>query len=124
MDDWLTGWGWLNQNAWIASALLVVAFTGGAASMAWHIRATHAHRSNYLAVVGMLILAASFVLVGVSVGEHPIVESRVLIPTGRLLWFTAALVFNASLIAYWSRRIRWKRSAERRETTILSNGHG
>lgn len=113
MAEWLGGWGWLNANAWVASALLVVAFTGGAASMAWHIRTTHAHRSNYLAVVGMLILAASFVLVGVSVGERPIIESRVLIPTARVLWFTAALIFNGYLIAYWSRRIHWKRSAER-----------
>lgn len=108
MAELFGGWPWLNQHAWVASALLVVALVGGAATMGWHLRRTHGHRSNYASIGGLLVLAASFVLTGVSVGENPIVESRALIPLIRLLWLAAALIFNGYLVAYWWRRIVWK----------------
>ncbi len=108
-DGVLSGWSWLNQNAWIASALMVVALTGAAGTMAWHIYESRSARYNYLVIVGLMVLAASFVLTGISVGENPILTGRQLIPTIRLLWLLSALIFNGYLCAYWARRLKWKR---------------
>lgn len=108
----LPGWHWLNQNAWIASALLVVALFGAAGTMAWHIYESRSARYNYLVIVGLMVLAASFVLTGISVGENPILTGRQLIPTIRLLWLTSALTFNFYLCAYWVRRLQWKKRQE------------
>jgi hypothetical protein len=103
----MLGWDWLNHNAWIASLLLVVAFGGAAVTMWWHIKETRSARYNYLVVAGLLIMAASFVLAGVSVGEQPIIESRVLIPIIRLLWLAAGVAINAFMVGYWLRRVQW-----------------
>lgn len=108
--DSFEGLPWLNHNAWIASALIVVALTGAAVTMAWHIMETHSARYNYIAVLGLLLFAASFVLVGVSVGERPIVPTRTLIPVIRILWLAAALILNAFLGIYWSKRIHLRKS--------------
>lgn len=105
VGEWWQGWPWLNENAWVASALMAIALAGGAATMGWHVWRTRGRRSNYLAIVGLLVLAAAFVLTGVSVGERPIVEGRVLIPTIRLLWLAAAVIFNGYLVGYWWRRV-------------------
>lgn len=109
MADWIVGWPWLNQHAWIASALLVVAFCGAAATMWWHIHESHSRRYNYVGVVGLLLMACSFVLVGVSVGTSPIIPNNRLIPIIRILWIAVALIFNFYLLVYWSYRLRWKR---------------
>lgn len=108
-SDVLSGWQWLNQNAWIASALMVVALVGAAGTMAWHIHESHSAKYNYLVIVGLLTMATSFVLTGISVGEKPILTGRMLIPTIRILWFLSALTFNGYLCAYWARRLQWKR---------------
>lgn len=105
----LAGWDWLNQNAWIASALMVVALTGAAGTMAWHIHESHSARYNYLVIVGLVLMAVSFVLTGISVGDKPILPGRQLIPTVRILWLSSALIFNGYLCAYWARRLQWKR---------------
>ena len=110
--DVFTGWEWLNQNAWIASALLVVALTGAGVTMGWHIYESRSARYSYLVIVGLLTMAASFVLTGISVGEKPILPGRQLIPTIRLLWLTSALIFNFYLCAYWARRLQWKKRQE------------
>lgn len=109
MADLLGGWDWLNQNAWVASALLVVALTGAAGTMALHIHFAHSRPYNYLVVAGLLLMAFSFSLVGISVGERPIVTGHQLIPTIRILWLCSALIFNGHLCAYWARRLHWKR---------------
>ncbi len=106
MDNF-EGLPWLNQNAWIASALIVIALTGSAGTVAWHICESHSERYNYIAVVGLLVFAVSFVLVGMSVGDRPIVPTRALIPAIRILWLAAALILNAYLCIYWGKRIRF-----------------
>ncbi len=110
--DVLSGWNWLNQNAWVSSALLVVALTGAGVTMAWHIYESHIAAYNYLVIVGLLTMAASFVLTGISVGERPILPDRRLIPMIRILWLLAALIFNFYLCAYWARRLQWKKRQE------------
>ncbi len=107
--DSFEGLQWLNQNAWVASALIVVAFCGAALTMTWHIRKTRSERYNYIAVAGLLVFAASFVLVGVSVGERPIVPTRALIPAIRIMWLTAAILLDVFLAIYWGMRLRLKR---------------
>lgn len=102
------GFPWLNEHAWVASALLVVSLLGGAVSMWWHIHESRSKPYNYLAVFGLVLMAVSFVLVGISVGEKPIWEGRRLIPVIRVLWLVSALIFNGYLCAYWARRLRWK----------------
>lgn len=77
--------------------------------MAWHIYESRSARYNYLVIVGLMVLAASFVLTGISVGEKPIWPGGKLIPMIRVLWFTSALIFNGYLCAYWARRLKWKR---------------
>ena len=109
MDELFGGWHWLNQNAWIASAMLVVALMGGAVTMWWHIKKSRSKPYNYLAVLGLVLMSVSFVLVGISVGENPIWPGRQLIPTIRILWLLSALIFNGYLCAYWARRLHWKR---------------
>lgn len=91
--------------------MLVVALMGGAVSMWWHIHESRSKPYNYLAVVGLVLMAVSFVLVGISVGENPIWPGGKLIPMIRVLWFASALIFNGYLCAYWGRRLRWKRPA-------------
>ena len=113
MTEFLDGWHWLNQNAWIASAMLVVALLGGAVSMWWHIKESRSKPYNYLAVFGLVLMAVSFVLVGISVGENPIWPGGKLIPIIRVLWFASALIFNGYLCAYWARRLKWKRQPSR-----------
>lgn len=105
----MNGWPWLNQNAWIASALLVIAFGGAALTMAWHIAETRSSRSGYLVVVGLLVMAVSFVLAGVSVGEQPIIEDRTLIPLIRILWLLAAVMLNSFMAIYWAQRVNLNR---------------
>lgn len=114
------GWEWLNQNAWVGSALLVIAFLGGALTMAWHIMETRSRRASYLVVAALLLLALSFVGVGVSVGDRPILTSRVLIPYIRILWFVAAVLLNAFIVVFWAARVRWSVEKER-EWHELSN---
>lgn len=113
IDGALSGWQWLNQNAWVASALMVVALVGAAGTMAWHIHESRSVRYNYLVIAGLLVLAASFVLTGISVGERPIWPNRQLIPMIRILWLSSALIFNGYLCAYWARRLKWKRQPSR-----------
>jgi len=103
------GWQWLNENAWIASALLVIAFGGAACTMWWHIIETRSRRSSYLVVVALALLALSFVLVGVTVGERPILPGGVLVPMIRLMWLAVALMLNAFMVVYWSSRIVWRK---------------
>ena len=103
----LFSWGWLNQNAWCASALLAVGFAGAAVTMWWHMKETHGGRHNYLVVAGLAVLAGSFVLVGVSVGDQPILDSHTLIPAIRVMWFIAAVLLNSYLVVYWAQRVKW-----------------
>lgn len=112
--DTFPGWAFLNENAWIASALLVLAFFGAAVTLAWHINETNSHFYNLLAVAVLLVMAVSFLLTGVSVGESPLIPGRRLIPSIRLLWLLAGLLFNTYLIIYWSKRLVWKRDNSRR----------
>lgn len=113
VDELFSGWNWLNQNAWIASALLVVALTGASATMAWHIHESRSARYNYLVIAGLVLMAVSFVLTGISVGERPIWPGRQLIPMIRILWLSSALIFNGYLCACWARRLKWKRQPSR-----------
>lgn len=106
------GWPWLNQNAWVASALMVVAFAGAAATMAWHIVEIRSTRYTYLVVAGLLLFALSFVLVGVSVGEKPILPTRNLIPMIRILWLVSAILLNTFLLVYWATRIKIRKHGE------------
>lgn len=99
---------YLNANAWVASALLSVAFLGASLSMMWHMFETHSKPYNYLAVAGLLLMSLSFVLTGVIVGEQPIVTGRALLPLIRLLWLLAGLALNAYIVMYWGVRVKWK----------------
>ncbi len=102
------GWPWLNDNAWVASALLCVAFCGAAITMLWRGYETNSSRSFSVAVAGLLLLSASFVLVGVSVGTQPIVPGRALLPWIRLMWLWSALLLNGFMVLYWVRGSRRK----------------
>lgn len=103
------GWDFLNQNAWLASALMVVALSGAALTMLWHMFETDSGGYNYLVIVALVVLAISFVLAGVSVGERPIVAGRQLIPMIRVLWLVSAIIFNLFLGMYWGKRVRWRK---------------
>lgn len=103
----MQGWEWLNQNTWVASALLVIAFGGAALTMAWHIVESRSSKAGYLVVAGLAVLSVSFVLAGVTVGENPIVNDRALIPLIRILWFVAAVLLDSFMVLYWSERVRW-----------------
>lgn len=103
----MNGLPWLNQNAWIASALLVIAFAGAGMTMAWHILETRSTRFGYLVVAGLFVMALSFVFVGMSVGEQPIVENRSLIPLIRILWLAGAVLLNSFMVMYWWARVDW-----------------
>lgn len=105
MVNWFDGWHWLNQNAWVASALMSIALFGGAFSMVFHIHKTNGRNANYLTVFGLILLAVSFILTGVSVGEAPIIEGRRLIPFIRIMWLISAIIFIVSLAFYWGKRI-------------------
>lgn len=103
------GWEYLNQNAWFASALLLVALSAAALTLLQYTIESGGGWYTYIGVVGLVVLACSFVLVGVSVGERPIVPGRQLLPIIRLLWFAAAVLLNIALTIYWIKRVHWRR---------------
>lgn len=111
----MAGWPWLNDNAWIASALLVVAFAGAALTMTWHMAESNSSKSGYLVVAGLLVLSGSFVLVGVTVGDQPVVSNGVLVPLIRILWLGAAVLLNSFMVLYWAERVEWKTGGVPRE---------
>lgn len=97
-------WEFLGAYAWLTASLMALAFLGAAITMYWHMVETNAPTITYAIVVAMLLLALSFVLVGMSTGDKPVVTSRVLIPYIRLMWFVSGAMINFFTVWYWVQR--------------------